>query len=30
MSDQQRLAGAEAVLGILRNYGIEYIFALPG
>ena len=30
MSERQSLTGAEAVLEILRNYGIEYIFASPG
>lgn len=30
MSKAIRLTGAEALLEILRNYGIEYIFASPG
>lgn len=30
MSDRQRLNGAEAMLQILRNYHVEYIFASPG
>ncbi len=30
MSDKQSLTGAEAVLDILRNYDVEYIFASPG
>jgi thiamine pyrophosphate-dependent acetolactate synthase large subunit-like protein len=30
MSDPQRITGAEAMLTILRNYNIEYLFASPG
>ena len=30
MSNTQRMSGAEAMLDILRNYNIEYIFASPG
>jgi len=30
MSNSQRMSGAEAMLDILRNYNIEYIFASPG
>ena len=30
MSDTQHMSGAEAMLEILRNYKVEYIFASPG
>ena len=30
MPDPQRLSGAEAIVEVLRNYNVEYIFSSPG